>query len=444
MNRDRDDISTNGSESRRSFLAKTAAVAGAATLLGARAGTAAPSPQPVAKGKARAPLTDADPILMGVIGPGGMGTGHCDAITSLAKAGKENVKIVALCDVCQPRLDEARKLCEERQGNKVETYARHEDLVARTDLHGVLVASPEHWHAQHAIDAILSGKDVYCEKPMTLNLEDALRLRAVCKANPEMVLQVGTQQMQLPKYREAAKLIAAGAIGKPTFSQTAYCRNSKEGEWLYYGIDPKWEPGKNLDWERWCGPLGSAPWDPAVYARWRRYRKYSTGIIGDLLVHVITPLCMALDVGWPTRVIASGGHYIDKAMENFDQVNLTVEFEKEHTMIIAGSTCNEVGLEVLVRGHKGNLYLGGRHAVVRPERLYADEVEERTVECPDIGNDQDQHRLTWLRCIRTREQPAAGVELGTKIMVIVDLASRSMWEGRAFAFDPASMKARAI
>ena len=86
-----------------------------------------------------------------------------------------------------------------------------------------------------------------------------------------------------------------------------------------------------------------------VYARWRRYRRYSTGIIGDLLVHRISPLAMALDLGWPTRVVASGGHYVDTAMENHDQVLLTVEFEKGHTMVIAGSTSNETGLEILTK-----------------------------------------------------------------------------------------------
>jgi len=232
-----------------------------------------------------------------------------------------------------------------------------------------------------------------------------------------------------------------GGIGLPTMSQTSYCRNSKAGEWTYYGIDPKVVPGPMLDWDRWCGPKGIAEFDPAVYARWRRYSKYSTGIIGDLLVHVMTPLIMALDMGWPTRVVASGGHYIDKAMDNFDNVNLTIQFAKGHTMIVAGSTTNEVGLETLIRGHQGNIYLNGRHCVVRPERIFVDDIDERTIEVPDIGNDQDQLRLDWLKTIRTRKTPASPVDLALRCMVIVDLASRSMWEGKAFAFDPSTLTA---
>ena len=291
--------------------------------------------------------------------------------------------IAALADVCQPRLEVAKQKVEAAQGvGTVETfYANYPGLLAQKDLHGVLIASPEHWHAKMVEDGVAAGKAVDVEKPMTLRLPEALRLHELVKANPQALVVVGTQFVMMPRYRKAQELIASGAIGKPVWSQTSYCRNSKDGEWLYYAIDPDWKPGENLDWKQWCGNLGTTPWDPEIYARWRRYRKYSTGIIGDLLVHRITPLVMALNLGWPTRVVASGGHYVDKVMENHDQVNLTIEFEGEHTMIVAGSTSNETGLETVIRGHKGNLYIGGaRNAVLRPERIYADEVDEQSFE----------------------------------------------------------------
>src|SRR6185436_19315663 len=198
-----------------------------------------------------------DPIKMGVIGTGGMGTGHCESVLGLVKNGHCNVQIVALADVCQPRLEEARKKCAAGQtGLTVDTYTDYKKLVARPDLHGVLIASPEHWHSQHAIDAILAGKDVYCETPMTLNLPMALKLKEVCEKNPQVIFQFGTQYVNYQRYVEARKLIESGAIGKPVMSQTSYCRNSRDGEWLYYEIDKNWKPGENLDWDAWCGPLG--------------------------------------------------------------------------------------------------------------------------------------------------------------------------------------------
>jgi predicted dehydrogenase len=428
---------------RRDFLRTAAAVTAMGTFFPTEELLA--DPRPVPSAAPLPPLGPQDPVNLGVIGTGGMGTGHMEALVNAAKAGRANLRVVALSDVCQPRMMDARMKAEAVQGQStVELYGDYRALLSRPDVHGVVIASPEHWHGQMAEDAILSGKDVYVEKPMTLRLKEALRLMDVVDTNPKVRCNVGTQYVMIPSYNEAKALIARGAIGKPVWSQTSYCRNSKEGEWLYYAIDPRWQEGVTLDWDAWCGPLGEAPYSAEVYARWRRYRKYSTGIIGDLLVHRITPLIMAMDLGWPTRVTAAGGHYVDKVMENHDQINITVEFEKEHTMIVAGSTANELGLETVIRGHKGNLYVGGRNAVIRPERLFADEVEEQTFTGADIGDDQDLLRLKWVEGIRTREPVPSPVELGAKVMVIVDLATRSIWEGGAFSYDPGSRKVKKL
>ena len=445
--------SMNNVQSRRDFLARTAAAAGAAALV-ASAGASERRPD-APKARKRSPLGPDQPINIAIVGIGApgmcaMGAGHIGAFTALAKQGKTNARIAALCDVNALTLEWGKnKVLEGGQADTPDTYTDYKKLFARDDIHGVLLAVPEHWHAQMAIDAIAAGKDVYLEKPMTLNLADALRLYEAQKANPEVKVQVGTQMVNLPRYHEARKLIAEGAIGTPTFTQCSYCRNSKNGEW-HYVTEPdqkiwpgkKWTPGENLDWETWCGPLGKMAWDPKVYTQWRRYRKTSTGILGDLLVHEITPMLVALgpENGWPVRVVATGGHLVDKEMENHDNVHLAIQFESGHQMFVCGSTCNEVGVEKMIRGHKANLYLNSRHCVLRPERTFADEIDERTVECPDIGNDQDLHRLHWLKCIRERVEPVATVELGTKVMVIVDLATRSMWEGGAFTFDPKKMK----
>jgi predicted dehydrogenase len=294
-----------------------------------------------------------------------------------------------------------------------------------------------------AIDAIRAGKDVYVEKPMTLSLADAHRLWRI-ERHCDRIVQVGTQYVTEAKYHEAARLIREGVIGKPISSQTSYCRNSKDGEWLYH-INPKVQPGEQLDWDAWLGNLGPASFDTEVFHRWRRYRAYSTGIIGDLLVHMTTPLLAALNVGWPVRVTATGGHYIDKAMENHDQVNLTIQFEHEHTLTIAGSTCNAHGLEPMIRGHKGSIYLSGNRCLMRPESIFVDEVDEHDFRYQG-ENTQGRHRLNFLKAVRTRkpEDNLSSVELGVQMMVIVDLASRSMWEGAAFGYSPASMTAYRI
>ena len=435
-----------GSRTRRDFLRTTAAAAAATGLAAGivRAEEDFGDSGPVSQARGRAPLGPDEVVRIGVIGTGGMGSGHIDAILKFAAANTSKVRIEAVSDVCDTRWYAAKKKVDAAQGGDVAAYRNYRELLKRPDIHGVLIASPEHWHGMMAEDAILAGKDVYLEKPMTLNLRQALRLQKVAHANPEVIVVVGTQYVMTPSYVAAKELIAQGAIGTPVWSQTSYCRNSKDGEWKYYEIDPYWKPGVNLDWNAWCGPLGRAKWTPEVYARWRRYRKYSTGIIGDLLVHHMTPVIRALDVGWPVRVSATGGHYVDKEMENHDQVNITVEFEREHTMIVAGSTCNELGVERVIRGHKANLFVGGRSAVIRPERIYADEIEGREIQPPPGANrnDQDALRLHWLDCIRTRKPAMSDVDLGTRVMVIVDLATRSLWQGGTFTFDPVRRSVR--
>lgn len=432
-------------QTRRTFLAQAAAAAGIAAM----AGSAEASVKPRFKAKRSAvrvkPPAAGETLKVGVIGPGGMGKGHCMSTIDLNKAGREDVQVVAIADVNQVRMGACAEEMNSEQGGSVDQYTDYRELLARDDIHGVYIASPEHWHAKHAIDALMAGKDVYCEKPMTLRLPEALALREVVHANPDRIFQVGTQKMILPKYIAAKRVIESGTIGKPLSSQTSYCRNTPSGEWNYYGLDDKWKPGENLDWKAWLGDLPDREWDPKIYARWRRYKDFSTGIIGDLLVHEITPLLMALETcGWPTRVSALGGHYIDKDMENHDQVNLTILLEGEHTMIVTGATNNEVGLENLIRGNKGNIYLNSMHCVVRPTQPYTNEVEQETIESEDIGNDQDGLRLNWMACMRSRQPAISNVDHATKVMVIVDLATRAMWEGSTFEFNPETMSVRKL
>ncbi|MEM1422678.1 MAG: Gfo/Idh/MocA family oxidoreductase [Planctomycetota bacterium] len=435
------------SSARRRFLKQSALMAGAG-LVAMGAGKSSDRRAPAAKGRGADPTPprDGETIRIAVLGVGGMGRGHCRSIVRFARDGAQNVEIVAVCDVNDLHAAQAVKdIADAGQKAPADAYRDYREILERDDVHAVLIASPEHWHARMAIDAVHAGKDVYCEKPMTLHLDEALAVRETVHANPGVIFVVGTQKMMLPKYREAKKLIEAGAIGKPTFSQTSYCRNSPDGEWNYYGLDPAWEPGVNVDWDAWLGEYGPREWDPKVYIRWRRYRDFSTGILGDLLVHEMTPMILALDsVGWPTHVVATGGHYIDKEMENHDQVNLTIQFEREHTMIVAGSTCNEVGLENLIRGHEGNIYLNSRHCELRPTRPFVDHIDPMRVECPDIGNDQNVMRRSWLDAIRSREQPDSTVDFATKVMVAVDLASRSIWNKCAYSFDPETMTARRV
>ncbi|MFG0307435.1 MAG: Gfo/Idh/MocA family protein [Phycisphaerales bacterium JB040] len=431
-------------ESRRSFLTKTAALAGAAAVAGPVFGrsTASQRLKPTVKERGVNPPKPGETIRMAIIGIGGMGGGHAHAFCSFAKDEGLPVELVAVNDVNEVRLDDAIASLKDRWGVECDRHTDYREILDREDIHAVLIASPEHWHAQHIIDAITAGKDVYTEKPMTLNLDQAMQVREVVLGYPDRIFQVGTQGIMQGKYNAAKKAIADGVIGKPVWSQTSYCRNAgSDGEWNYYALDDRWEPGVNVDWRGWLGYMPYQEWDPKVYARWRRYKDFSTGIVGDLLVHVMTPMIFALDLHFPTRVVACGSHVIDKEMENHDQVNLVIEYgNDDHQMVVAGSTANAVGLETMVRGHQANMYLNGRDVEIIPERRFVDDVERETIAVDDIGNDHNAMRKDWLECIHSRKPAKSNIDLASKVMVAVDLATRSMWEGGAFTFDEKTMK----
>lgn len=418
---------------RRSVLRSGTAAALGTALAPSALGASVLSTQPVSAGKPHTPVGQDEPIRVAVIGTGGMGGGHISGLLSAKERGDENLEIVAIAEVCKPRRDQRKGQIEERQGaGTCDAYVDYLEMLERDDIHAVLIASTEHWHATHAVHAMERGKDVYVEKPMTLRLEDALWLKRAVDAG-DKICQVGTQYMMQEKYVHAKRLIAEGAIGTPTMSQTSYCRNSQNGEWLY-GIDQSVKPGETLDWDRWCGPLGKQPFDTEVYHRWRRYRRYSTGIIGDLLVHQMTPIIFALDMGLPSTVSAAGGHMVDKAMENHDNVMLTVQWDNGHTMIVSGSTCNDRGLPVVIRGHEADLMLGGNNVELLPQSPFVDDIDRTEIKC-EGGDPQDKLRLNWLQCVRTREQNRSTVDLGLAHMVAVDLATRSLWQGGTWRFD---------
>ncbi|MBY0309208.1 MAG: Gfo/Idh/MocA family oxidoreductase [Phycisphaerales bacterium] len=436
--------------SRREFLQAAAATAALAGIAGASSASERSvvrfrNVQPQGKARARTPLKDGETIKMGVIGTGGMGSGHCAAFPKLSKDRGANVEVAAIADPWPRNLNSVYKNLTEKwqKGVEVQAYPDHRQLLERPDIHAVLIASPEHWHHQHAIDALMAGKDVYCEKPMTLRLEHAVALHNTAKANPDLICQVGTQKMALPSYLKATEMIKQGLIGTPTCGQTSYCRNTPAGEWNYYHVDPKWTT-KDVDWPAWCGPIGEMPFDPYVLNRWRRYRKTSTGIIGDLLVHVMTPMMMAVNQGWPVRVTASGAHIIDKKMENHDTVNLLAEFETGFQMIVMGATNNDTGLTPIIRGPKGNIEVNDGSVRFIPQKPYAEEAEEQKPKLENIGDDQDQHRFNWLECIRTRKQPPSDTAMGLKVVTVCDLATRSLWEGGTWHFDPATLTAKKV
>ncbi len=236
-----------------------------------------------------------DRLQYAIIGAGIMGTG--DVESALKNRG---AKLVAAADVYDGRLERVK----ERWGSTLFTTRDYREVLARPDVDAVIVATPDHWHAQISIDALNAGKDVYCEKPMVQKVEDGLRvIEAQKKTN--RILQVGSQRVSSVVVAKARELMASGVIGELNMVDAWWDRNSPVGAWQY-SIAPDASP-QNIDWDRFLGSAPKRPFEPIRLFRWRNYKDYGTGVTGDLFVHLFSGLHYILDTTGPNRIFATGG-----------------------------------------------------------------------------------------------------------------------------------------
>jgi predicted dehydrogenase len=272
--------------SRRDFLKSVAGTTAAAPIL-LRAQTPAPSQT----------VPPSDRIRMAIIGLGIRGQQN---VRSALKT--PGVELAAVADVYDGRFTLAKELW--GQGRDIFTTRDYREVLARRDVDAIVVATPDHWHAQMAIDAMAAGKDVYVEKPMVQEIGDGQPVIDAARRSGR-ILQVGSQHPSSIVYAKARELYRAGAIGELNLVEAWINRNSSMGAWQY-SIPPD-ASTETIDWDRFLGRAPKRPYDPVRLFRWRNYRDYGTGIPGDLFVHLFTGIHFVLDAIGPTRAMASGG-----------------------------------------------------------------------------------------------------------------------------------------
>ena len=447
---------------RRSFL-KHAGLAAAATRFPLPAHA-----QPQA-GAARR-VGPNDTVQFALIGAGGRG----QSITRNALT-VPGVKLMAVADCYDGRLAHSKEIF----GADIATTRDYKEILARKDIDAVVIATPDHWHRQAALDAMAAGKDVYCEKPMIHEYADGpLMIEGAKKHN--RILQVGSQRVSNIAYAKAKDLLASGAIGKLNMVQAHWDRNSAQGAWEY--TVPLDASTQTCDWPRFEGSAPKHAWDPERFFQWRKYKDYGTGVAGDLFVHLFSGTHFITGSHGPTKAYATGGLRFwndgrdvpDVLLGLFDytgpggdwNLELRVNFVdggaegegftftgSEGTLEInsKGLVLNRVprekgpgmSIESFTLGMQKQLrqdYMLKNPNDPRPGMNSMTGVSTETYLLPGGYNDVVDHFRNFFASVRTRQEPVEDATFGYRAAGAALLCLQSMEKGTAVHWDPEAMK----
>lgn len=275
---------------RRSFLQTTAGTTGA--IMTAKNFALEPEHIPY-PWETAAP---SDTVRFGIIGVGMQGNGLLATAITLP-----GVECVAAADLYDGR----HTLAKEIAGPKITTTRSYKELLDNKDIDCIIAAVPDHWHKQVFLDTVSAGKDIYLEKPMSHSAAEGVEMVNAAKKTGRIV-QIGSQRVSSVICAKAKGMLAQGIIGDLNLVEGWLGRNDPNGAWVY-PLPTDLSP-ETLDWDTWQGTVPKRPFDGKIFARWRCWKEYGTGVAGDLLVHLVSGMNFML--GWnepPSRALSMGG-----------------------------------------------------------------------------------------------------------------------------------------
>jgi predicted dehydrogenase len=386
--------------SRRRFLARG---------LGAGALLLAPAIARSGSLAAQGSVAANDRIGIGFVGVGGMGNGHLGAY-----ARSRAFPAVAVCDVDARH----REAAAARVGPECGKHDDYRELLDRKDVDAVVISVPDHWHALIAVHACEAGKDVYCEKPLSLTVAQG---RAMVDAARRYgrVFQTGSQQRSDGEFLRACELVRNGRIGRIETVWVSVWGTSRPCHL------PAEEPPAGLDWNQWIGPAPWRPYNKALHpANWRAYREFSGGMMTDWGAHHldIAQWGLGMDESGPIAVEPPG---LGKSYVTYRYASgVTVH-------------CGAVGVNgVQFRGSEGTITVNRGFFQSEPEELAREPLGTGAVKLYRSPG----HHADWQQCLRSRRRPICDVEIGHRSVTVCHLGNIAIWSGRALRWDPAQEK----
>jgi len=239
-------------------------------------------------------ISSNDKIRLAVIGFGIQG--HGDLGTALKVPG---VELAGVCDLYTGRLLNAK----ETYGDQIFTTKNYHEVLDRSDVDAIIIATSDHWHARITKEALKKGKAIYCEKPMVHKISEGLDVVQAHQASKK-VMQVGSQRVSSIGYAKARELYQSGEIGKLNMVNAVYDRQSAIGAWEY--TMPNDASPETVDWNRYIETMNKIPFDPKKFFWWRNYRDFGTGVAGDLFVHLLSGTHVITGSKGPVKIFSSG------------------------------------------------------------------------------------------------------------------------------------------
>lgn len=392
-------------------------------------------------------LVNQKPRRVGLIGTGWYGKSDLFRLIQVAP-----VEVVSVCDVDRKLVEEAAELVSRRQksGKQPRVYRDYREMLKEKDLDIVLVGTPDHWHALQTIHAMEAGADVYCQKPISVDVAEGEAMLAAARKLGRVV-QIGTQRKSTPHLIEAKRdILDAGRLGK--IAHVDIC--------CYYhmranGTPPVEPVPEYLDYELWTGPAPLRPYDGLPHVRWwRTFMEYGNGIVGDMCVHMLDTVRWMLGLGWPKKIHSYGGIWVQKEGKSNISDTQTATFDYDNLSVVwqhrtwGAPPDPKYPWAMFIYGEKGTLKastMSYDYIPMEGEAVHKDCVYEREKYPEDVTEKGIElnaapatrlHMLDFLAAIDRRSRPVADIEDGHISTASCILANVSMQLGRPVVYDP--------
>lgn len=378
------------------------------------------SPRVFGSPKSAAP---SDRIRLGFIGLGNRGGQNLDAFLDL----RERVDIVALCDVDANYMANALSKAKQKSKQSCATYGDYRKLLENKDVDAVVISTPDHWHALPTIDACKAGKDVYCEKPLTLTIVEGQAMVVAARAN-QRIVQTGSQQRSDARFRRACELVRSGRIGKIHTVRVGIPGNNF-GE--KRPLSDRREPPPELDYDFWLGPAPYRPYNPNhVHYNFRFFWDYSGGQMTNFGAHHldIAQWGLGMDESGPISAKGIAKYNMDTLYEVPDWCEVTYQYADATTVICGQGQRGGITFE----GRVGKVHVTRDELEVTPDDLATQPLGDSDAHLYESAD----HHGNWLDCIRSRKPPICDVAIGHRSATVCHLGNIAIRSHRTVHWDP--------